>query len=125
MNNQTKNQSKMSHAALLHEANEFVKKGKHEDFLAYCTEDTRWVFIGERILSGKEEVRDYMKEFYREPPVFSVDTTVEDGRFLAVTGEITLKDQNGVACHYDYCDVWQFEDGKIVALKAYVVEKKI
>ncbi|WP_294311459.1 nuclear transport factor 2 family protein [uncultured Chryseobacterium sp.] len=115
----------MSHAELLHEANEFVKKGQYEDFLAYCTEDTRWVFIGERILSGKEEVRDYMKEFYREPPVFSVDTTVEDGRFLAVTGEITLKDQNGVARHYDYCDVWQFEDGKIAALKAYVVEKKI
>ncbi|WP_294297023.1 nuclear transport factor 2 family protein [uncultured Chryseobacterium sp.] len=124
MNNQTKNQAEISHTALLHEANEFVKKGDYENFLAYCTEDTRWIFIGERILSGREEVKNYMKEFYREPPVFSVDTTVESGDFLAVTGEITLKDKNGTGHHYDYCDVWRFENGKIAALKAYVIEKK-
>lgn len=124
MKNQTNSQEKMSKAALLHEANEFVKKGDYKSFLAYCTQDTQWVFIGDRILSGKEEVRDYMKEFYREPPVFSVDTTVEDGDFVAVTGEITLKDGSGVNHHYDYCDVWRFENGKIAALKAYVIEKK-
>ena len=114
----------MSNAALLHEANEFVKKGDHENFLTYCTEDTRWVFIGERILSGKEEVREYMKEFYREPPVFNIDMTIEDGNSVVVTGEITLKDTNGTARHYDYCDVWRFENGEIAALKAYVIEKK-
>lgn len=124
MKNQTNSQEKMSKAALLHEANEFVKKGDYESFLAYCTQDTQWVLIGDRILSGKEEVRDYMKEFYREPPVFSVDTTVEDGDFVAVTGEITLKDESGVNHHYDYCDVWRFENGKIAALKAYVIEKR-
>lgn len=123
MNNQTKNQAKMNNAALLQEANEFIKKGDYENFLTYCAEDTRWVFIGERILSGKEEVREYMKEFYREPPVFGVDTTVESGEFLAVTGEITVKDKNGTAHHYDYCDLWRFENGKIAALKAYVIEK--
>jgi len=125
MKNQTNSQEKMSKAALLHQANEFVKKGDYESFLAYCTQDTQWVFIGDRILSGKEEVRDYMKEFYREPPVFSVDTTVEDGDFVAVTGEITLKDRSGVDHHYDYCDVWRFENGKIAALKAYVIEKRV
>ncbi|GEN76282.1 nuclear transport factor 2 family protein [Chryseobacterium hagamense] len=124
MNNQTKNEAEMSNAALLHEANEFVKKGDYEKFLAYCTEDTRWVFIGERILSGKEAVREYMKEFYLEPPVFSVDMTVEEGNSVAVTGEITLKDKSGTGHHYDYCDVWRFENGKIAALKAYVIEKK-
>jgi ketosteroid isomerase-like protein len=124
MDNQTKNQSTISHAALLHEANEFVKKGDYENFLTYCTEDTQWVFIGERILSGKQEVREYMKEFYREPPVFNVDMTIEDGNSVAVTGEIILKDPNGTALHYNYCDIWRFENGKIAALKAYVVEKK-
>ncbi|WP_294288227.1 nuclear transport factor 2 family protein [uncultured Chryseobacterium sp.] len=114
----------MNKAAILNEANEFVKLGNYENFLAYCTEDTQWGFIGERILSGKEEVRKYMQEFYREPPVFSVDTTIENGDFVAVTGEITLKDKNGIDHHYEYCDVWRFENGKIAALKAYVIEKK-
>lgn len=77
IDNQIKKQTKMRNAAILHEANEFVKEGKYEDFLTYCTEDTRWVFVGEQILTGKEEVRQYMKEFYWEPSVFTVDTTVE------------------------------------------------
>ena len=124
IDNQIKKQTKMSNAAILHEANEFVKKGKYENFLAYCTEDTRWVFVGEQILTGKEEVRQYMKEFYWEPPVFTVDTTVEEGNFVIVTGQITLKDKEGNYNQYDYCDVWQFENGKMAGVKAYVIEKK-
>lgn len=114
----------MSKAARLHEANEFVKKGDYENFLTYCTETTEWVFIGDQVLSGKQAVREYMKEFYREPPVFTVDTTIEEGNFVTVTGEIRLKGKDGNYTYYDYCDVWRFENDKLAALKAYVIEKK-
>ncbi|RZJ91113.1 MAG: nuclear transport factor 2 family protein [Chryseobacterium sp.] len=114
----------MSNATILHKVNELVKKGNYEGFLAYCTENTKWVFIGERILEGKEQVRAYMKEVYWEPPVFTVETTIEAGNFVTVTGEIRLKTKAGSYSHYDYCDVWQFENGKIAALKAFVIEKK-
>jgi ketosteroid isomerase-like protein len=114
----------MKSATILHEANEFVKKGNYESFLEYCTPDTKWVFVGERTLEGKEKVREYMKEFYVEPPVFTVEETIEDGSSVAVTGEITLKDAEGNDNHYDYCDLWRFENGKIAELKAFVIEKK-
>lgn len=117
-------QAKMKNATILHTANEFVKKGNYESFLAYCTQDTKWVFVGERILEGRDKVREYMKEFYLEPPVFTVEKTIEDGSYLTVTGEITLKAANGTYNHYDYCDVWRFENGKIAELKAFVIEKK-
>jgi len=117
-------QTKMKNATILHKANEFVKKGDYESFLAYCTQDTKWVFVGERILDGRDKVRDYMKEFYLEPPVFTVENTIEDGSYVTVTGEITLKAANGTYNHYDYCDVWRFENGKIAELKAFVIEKK-
>lgn len=117
-------QAKMKNATILHKANEFVKKGNYESFLAYCTQDTKWVFVGERILEGRDKVREYMKEFYLEPPVFTVEKTIEDGSYVTVTGEITLKAANGTYNHYDYCDVWRFENGKIAELKAFVIEKK-
>jgi len=117
-------QTKMKNAQILHKANEFVKKGNYESFLVYCTQDTKWVFVGERILEGKDKVREYMKEFYLEPPVFTVEKTIEDGSYVTVTGEITLKAANGTYNHYDYCDVWRFENGKIAELKAFVIEKK-
>lgn len=117
-------QIKMKNATILHQANEFVKKGNYESFLAYCTEDTKWVFVGERILEGRDKVRAYMKEFYLEPPVFTVEKTIEDGSYVTVTGVITLKAANGTYNHYDYCDIWRFENGKIAELKAFVIEKK-
>lgn len=117
-------QIKMKNATILHKANEFVKKGNYESFLMYCTQNTKWVFVGERTLEGRDKVREYMKEFYLEPPVFTVENTIEDGSYVTVTGEITLKAANGTYNHYDYCDVWRFEDGKIAELKAFVIEKK-
>ena len=125
---QTKNnhlkQIKMTNTAILHKANEFVKNGDNESFLAYCTPNTKWVFVGERILNGKEEVRAYMKEFYLEPPVFSVEKAIEEDNFVMVTGEIRLRNKAGKHEYFDYCDIWRFEDGKITELKAFVIEKK-
>lgn len=119
----TKKQIKMTNAKILHTANECVKKGDYEGFLNYCTQATKWIFVGERVLEGKNQVREYMTEFYLKPPVFNVEKTIEDGDFVTVLGEISLKDTNGVYHHYDYCDVWRFENGKIAALKAFVIEK--
>ncbi|GAA4154849.1 hypothetical protein GCM10022217_12380 [Chryseobacterium ginsenosidimutans] len=48
----------------------------------------------------------------------------EDGSYVTVIGEITLKATNGTYNYYDYCDVWRFENGKIAELKAFVIEKK-
>ena len=114
----------MKNATILHEANEFVKKGNYKSFLDYCTQDTKWVFVGERILEGRDKVGAYMKEFYLEPPVFTVEKTIEEDDYVTVTGEITLKAANGTYIQYDYCDVWRFENGKIAELKAFVIEKR-
>lgn len=108
--------------AILEEANAFVAKGDYERFLTYCTEDTVWTFLGERILCGKEAVRQYMAEVYVEPPVFDVDHTIAEGEFVTVIGKISLKDKSGNTNHYDYCDVWKFRDGKLHEVKAFVIE---
>lgn len=114
----------MKNSTILQTANDFVKNGDYESFLTYCTPDAKWVFVGERILTGKEEVRAYMKEFYHEPPVFNVERTIEEDDFVTVIGEIRLKNKEGKYEHFDYCDVWRFENGKIAELKAFVIEKK-
>ena len=123
-NHHLKQQKIMNNTTILHTANAHVSKGDYESFLAYCTSDTKWVFVGERILSGKEEIRAYMKEFYIEPPVFDVELAIEHGDFVTVTGHISLKNKNGKYEHFDYCDIWRFEHGKIAELKAFVIEKK-
>nr|WP_295875088.1 nuclear transport factor 2 family protein [uncultured Chitinophaga sp.] len=105
----------------LEKANEAIRKGDNEAFLAYCTDDTEWVFVGDRTLRGKEAVRQYMAETYTEPPVFHVDHFIAEGEFVTAVGKISLND-NGKTVHYAYCDVWRFRDGKMTELKAFVVE---
>lgn len=103
-------------------ANEAISKGDHEAFLNYCTEDTHWHFLGDKVLNGKEEVRNWMKETYLEPPVFEVINLIAEGDFVTAIGTICLKDADGNSTQNSYCDVWRFQNGKLAALCAFVVE---
>lgn len=118
-----KNNTTMSNTEILQTANKAIANGDYEGFLTFCSDDTKWIFIGDQILDGKEAVRKYMKETYLEPLKFTEDNILEDGDFVSVMGKLSLKDMNGSYTHFDYCDNWQFNNGKIVGLKAYVVEQ--
>lgn len=119
-----KKKSDMKNTTILVKANEHVKKGEYEAYLSYLTEDTKWVFVGERTLLGKEAVRQYINEFYLAPPIFDMERAIEEGDFVTATGNIALKNKNGEYVHYTYCDIWRFKEGKMAELEAFVIEKK-
>lgn len=112
----------LNNKEILENANACVAKGDYEEFLTFCTEDTEWTFIGDRILQGKEAVRQYLASAYLEPPKFNVEQAIAEGDFVTVIGEISLKNEDGSWVNYDYCDVWKFRDGKMAELKAFVIE---
>jgi predicted SnoaL-like aldol condensation-catalyzing enzyme len=114
----------MNNTKILLDANQLVREGKYEEYLSYLTEDSKWVFVGERTLLGKEAVRQYMKEFYLAPPIFDMERSIEEGNFVTATGNISLKNVDGSYSHYSYCDIWRFDNGKLAEVKAYVIEKK-
>jgi uncharacterized protein len=107
---------------VLEKANAAVMSGDNEGFLAHCTEDTEWVFVGERTLQGKEAVREWMVTAYAEPPKFMVENLIAEGDFVIAIGKINLKDESGETASHSYCDVWQFRDGKMAGLKAFVIK---
>ena len=111
-----------SHKEILWRANAAITKGDYEGFLAFCTEDTEWTFVGDRTLKGKDAVREWMASEYKEPPRFEVHQMIADGDFVAAIGEITLKDEAGKDVRHAYCDVWRFRDGKMAGLQAFVVQ---
>lgn len=111
-----------THKAILQKANDAIAEGDFEGFLRFCTEDTKWTFVGDRKIKGKEAVRQWMASTYKEPPRFTVHRMIAEGDFVAVLGEITLKDEEGKAAHHTYCDVWRFRDGRMAELQALVIE---
>jgi uncharacterized protein len=107
---------------VLHQANAAIAIGDFEGFLEHCTDETEWTFVGERTLRGKAEVRQWMAETYREPPVFNVRHMIGDGDYVTAIGEISLKDDAGKVVRSAYCDVWRLRAGKLDRLLAFVVE---
>ena len=114
----------LSNKDILEKANALVTNGDNEGFLAFCTEDVVWEFVGDQTLSGKQAVREYMKSTYVEPPKFDVERILADDDYVTAIGKISLNDETGKLINYEYCDVWRFRDGKMAQLKAFVVEVK-
>ena len=111
----------LNNKTILEKANAAITVGDYEGFLSYCTDDTTWIFVGDRTLHGKDAVRAYMKMVYTEPPKFVVENLIAEGEFVTALGNITLKDKEGTMVDYSYCDVWLFRDGKMAGLKAFVI----
>lgn len=78
-----------THKAILEKANAAITQGDCEGFLAFCTEDTQWTFVGDRTLHGKDAVRQWMATAYTEPPRFEVHHLIAEGDFVTALGEIT------------------------------------
>ncbi|RAJ22381.1 nuclear transport factor 2 family protein [Pedobacter cryoconitis] len=107
--------------AILEKANAAIIEGDYEGFLSFCTEDTKWTFVGDKTLWGKKAVREYMATVYVEPPKFMVENLIAEGEFVSAVGEISMKDEDGKMVVYSYCDVWRFSNGKMAELKAFVI----
>ncbi|MCQ9636377.1 nuclear transport factor 2 family protein [Chryseobacterium sp. WG23] len=111
----------MTNKEILEKANSAISKGDYEDFLAFCTDDVIWTFVGDQILRGKEEVRQYMAKTYLKPPNFSVEIIVAESEFVTAVGKIRVKNKNGQSSDHSYCDIWRFENKKMAELTAFVV----
>ncbi|KAM3103699.1 nuclear transport factor 2 family protein [Phormidesmis sp. 146-20] len=111
--------------AILEEANAAITEGNNEGFLSFCANDMEWTFVGDKTLNGKEAVRQWMATAYVEPPKFRVANLIAEGDFVTALGDITIKDENGKAADYSYCDIWRFRGDKIVELRAFVIKTEV
>jgi uncharacterized protein len=111
--------------AILEAANGAIAKGDYEEFLSFCTDDTKWIFVGNKILNGKEAIRQWMATEYVEPPLNIVANLIAEGDFVTAVGDLTIKNKSGKATHYSYCDVWRFRGGKMVELRAFVIQTEV
>jgi ketosteroid isomerase-like protein len=103
-------------------ANNAVSQGDHDGFLAYCTDDVAWHFIGDRTIRGKAAVKTYMDTVYVEPPEFDAGLLIADAGHVVAIGRITITGADGRKATSDYCDVWRLRDGRLAELRAYVIE---
>lgn len=111
--------------AILEAANAAIAEGDYEGFLSFCADNTEWTFVGDKTLKGKDAVRQWMVTEYVEPPLNIVANLIAESDLVAAVGDLTIKDADGRATHYSYCDIWRFRGGKIVELRAFVIKTEV
>jgi ketosteroid isomerase-like protein len=85
--------------AILEQANAAIAQGNYEGFLSFCTDDTEWIFVGDKTLKEKAAVRQWMATEYVEPPLNIVVDLIAEGDFVTAVGDLTIKDKDGKAAH--------------------------
>ena len=114
----------MDNKKILQIANEALLRGDNEGFLKHCSEDTVWDFVGDTLLIGKDAVREWMTENYKEIPRFEVIHIIAENDLVNLMGTSLVKDEKGKDVLYEACDVWRFRDSKMVELKAFIIKPK-
>jgi ketosteroid isomerase-like protein len=109
----------------IRKVNEAFAAGRFDEFLNYCAEDIEWTIVGDRIVKGRENIRQWMNQMGAEnpePPQFKdFDPLISDGDYVVSRGEMTMKDKSGKTVPYSYCDIYRFQGGEIAELRSFVV----
>lgn len=111
-----------TNTTILQQANAAVLAGDNEGFLAFCADDIAWCTVGGKTINGKEALRAWMEAEYTQPPRFTVHHMIAENDHVVAVGDIEAAGAFGKPSTHAYCDVWRFSAGKMVELKAYVIE---
>jgi ketosteroid isomerase-like protein len=99
--------------------------GVFDEFLKYCSEDVVWTIIGDRVVSGRENIRQWLNEMAAEnsekPQFANFAALIADGEYVVSRGQMTMKDTSGKTVPYSYCDIYRFREGEIAELASFVV----
>lgn len=110
---------------LVKTVNATFERGDTEGFLAHCAEEINWTMAGEKTVSGKSAIREWMGQMEGcEPPVIRVASLIAEGDGVVCTGDMDMKAADGPTEKYDYCDVYRFDGDKIAELTSFVVKAK-
>jgi ketosteroid isomerase-like protein len=102
--------------------NDAFAQNNVEGFLSYCTDEVSWTMVGEKSVKGKDAIRQWMGSMPAEPPHFTVAQVIAEGDFVTAFGDMTMKDKDGSATPYSYCDIYRFRGDKIAELTSYVIK---
>jgi ketosteroid isomerase-like protein len=108
--------------AIVEKMNKAAAEGNTDAFVAPCADDVRWTVVGEKTVEGIAAIKEWMNSTEcPEPPQFTVDHMVAEGDMVVCSGDMTMKDKDGVVQPLSYCDIYRFRNGRVSELQTFVV----
>ncbi len=111
--------------AMIKQVDDAFATGSIEDFYSLCSDDVVWEMAGEKTAKGLSAIREWMGSMGDMPFPKLFDTVViAEGDRASAFGQMTMQNEEGGEDSYDYCDIYRFQNDKIVELRSFVVKKK-
>ncbi|MDR8391381.1 nuclear transport factor 2 family protein [Aliifodinibius sp. S!AR15-10] len=94
----------------------------HQKILSCLAEDVVWDMPGFFHLSGKEEFDNEIEnENFVGSPLLEITRLTEENNVVVAEGRVKSKMKSGELLDALFCDVFEFEDGKIKKLTTYLM----
>jgi len=96
-------------------ANALLAEGKVDEFTLLCAENVKWTLLADetKVMNGREEIRAFMTPKAAEGadlPAFTVDKIIGENDSVVCLGEMTMKEKDGAAQGYTFCDIYTFKN---------------
>lgn len=93
----------------------------HKKILSCLTDDVEWIIHGHRSLKGKEAFdAEIENEGFEGKPEISLNRMTEENNVVIAEGTVLAKPKNQDQILLAFCDVFEFENGKIKKLISYL-----
>lgn len=113
---------------LVEQINSLFMENKMEAFMDYLAEDVIWDMYtsssGHHTFNGLAEIANMDGGDFPEQTDFQFTTIVIEGNVASVQGTNTGKLADGKDYSSNFCDVYHFEENKIVKISSYVIDNR-
>lgn len=94
----------------------------HEKILSCLTDDITWYMPGMFNLQGKEEFDGEIEnESFVGRPSLEITRLTEEDNVVVAEGSVKSQMKSGDTFNAMFCDVFEFEDGKIMRLTTFLM----
>ncbi len=112
----------------LREINKAFSESNIEFLVGCASQNIKWVVIGDRIISGREDFEYFLNRMKKAGPMeIEIKEIISKENKSIVEGIVKLKYEPGKKKTYAFCDVYVFEDDasyKIKELRTYITQLK-
>ncbi len=100
---------------------------KFNETYSFFADDICWNIIGDKKITGKQNVIDYCNKMEIEIGVTVLNNLliIEDKNSVAITGFCEYVNEKKLAGKVEYCDVYRFEEMQLKEITSYCIDLKI
>lgn len=108
---------------IIKEVNASFAENNMEGFFKHCAENVEWKMVGDKTTKGVAAIREWMASMpNNEPPKINNQVVISEDDSAVSRGNMTMKNETGEDVSYDFCDVYKFENDKIIELTSFVIK---